>query len=74
MSEFGVHFGVMVPDLKEQFKKQKVEAKDKSDVDIWQACANGIELLAIRGVIPDSVRQKARMKLLKIIAKGVRRI
>jgi hypothetical protein len=66
--EIGIHFGAMAPPLKEQLKEFNL---DDNSLEHFQKDAEAIVRLAIRGIIPDSVKSSANKRLLKNIVRKI---
>lgn len=65
-------FGALVPSIADQLAAKGMKAA-RNDLKHWQADANAITRLSIRGLISDSAARAARQKLTRKIAAGVKR-
>ena len=61
-----IEFGALAPSLAAQLDRRPKE------VEMWQKDADAITRLLVRGLIPDTVGRKARVKLLKVIGRSSR--
>lgn len=64
-------FGALVPPIAQQLAAIGISAT-KKDLKHWQADADAITRLAVRGLIPSGAVRSARQKLIRKIAAGVR--
>jgi hypothetical protein len=70
--EFGLHFGAVVPSIKEQIKEQRLEyVGDKRTMVLFERDFIDITRLHVRGYLNDSTTKAARQKLLKMVARLV---
>ena len=67
----GLHFGALSPTIETQLKEQGLYL-DHESVDHCQKDANAITRLMVRGLIPMSVAEKARKKLVNVMGKEVK--
>ena len=65
-----IEFGVMVRPIKEQLKDQGIELPEK-DTTRLEKIAYSIVFLHLQDIIPDSVRDNARKKLMKEIVQAI---
>ena len=70
MSNFSVEFGALAPKISEQLVKQGLNIPENR-VIAFDNVAHAIVLLHLHGIIPDSVRDSARKKLMTQISKEV---
>lgn len=63
-----IEFGALVKPISEQLKTQGIEVKNAERLD---HLADAIVDLHLNHIIPDSVRDKAREKLMKIIVSEI---
>ena len=63
-------FGAMAPKLKDQIRDAGFRFHYK-DVEQWQADADAIARLSIRGLLSDSQTASSRQRLTRLIAKGI---
>jgi len=69
MTTISLHFGALVPQLKEQLEGYGV---DSTDIEHFQKDADAIVRLAIRGLIPDSTKITANRRLMRNIVKAIK--
>ena len=65
-----IEFGAMVRPIKEQLKDQGIELPEKDTVRL-EEIAYSIVFLHLQDIIPDSVRDNARKKLMKQIVQAI---
>lgn len=70
MTNLSIHFGALVKPIKEQLKEQGISLEDK-DAEHFEELAHSIVFLHLHDIIPDSVRDNARRKLLKKIVSAI---
>ena len=68
--EFGITFGALAPEIREQLEEQGL-VYDEKDADRWNGHAQAITRLNFGDLIPDGQAEKARQKLVKKIGESV---
>lgn len=63
-----IHFGAVSDSIRKQLKDQGVSAS-RDSVERWQKMTDGVTMLHIHGLIPDSIAHLARKKIIKLIAR-----
>lgn len=69
--ELSIEFGALVKPIKEQLKNVGILIPDV-DADRLEEIAHSIVFLHLQDIIPDSVRDKARKKLMARIVSVIR--
>ena len=68
--EFGITFGALAPEIKEQLDEAGL-VYDEKDADHFNRDAEAITRLFLRDLIPNGQAEKARQKLVKKIGEAV---
>jgi hypothetical protein len=67
MNSISIEFGALAAPIKEQLKDQGISLEDDIS-ERFEKIAYSIVFLHLQGIIPDSVRDSARKKLMKKIS------
>jgi hypothetical protein len=67
MKNISIEFGALAEPIGKQLKEQGITLL-KSDTERFERIAYSITLLHLQDIIPDSVRDKSRQKLMKKIS------
>ena len=68
---FSIVFGALTESIGIQLGKQGIALPEKKDIERFDKIAYSITFLHLQGIIPDSVRDNGRKKLMKMISKSV---
>ena len=68
-----IEFGAMVPSIKQQLEKQGIDLPEPFATR-FEEIAWSITFLHLQNIIPDSVRDKSREKLMKNIVSELRKM
>ena len=67
--KLSIRLGALAPKIKEQLDSEGITDYDEICLDVFQKDADAISRLSIRGLIPESIAVKARVRLMKKLAK-----
>lgn len=73
MTEITIEFGALVRPIKTQLKDQGITIPDK-DAERFEKIAYSIVFLHLQDIIPDSVRDNARKKLMNKISSAIHQV
>lgn len=68
MTQVSIEFGALATPIGEQLRIQGISITE-DEARRFQRIAEAIVLLHLQGIIPDSVRDSSRQKLMKMISK-----
>jgi hypothetical protein len=70
LSVLSIHFGALCQPIKRQLRDAKLRCKPDLAA-AWQDDADAVTRLAVRGLLSDAEKQRARRRLIKVIAANV---
>ncbi len=73
MTGISIEFGALVAPIGKQLQKQGISIPEK-DAERLEKIAHAIILLHLNNMIPDSVRDNARKKLMKEISIAIHKV
>jgi hypothetical protein len=68
-----IEFGALAPEILLQLKTQGISING-NDAELFEKMAYSIVFLHLHGIIPDSVRDNARKKIMKKISYAIHKV